>query len=68
MQFLIVDIDLAELGTRALAHLRLQRFSVVFVLQRRAHFHDASLFDEVRKVERGLLDTALALQILRHGN
>ena len=37
--------------------------SVLFLLQRLPHFHDAGLLDEVGQVEGGLLDTSLALPI-----
>lgn len=64
MELLVINIDFAELGPRALAHLGLERLCLFLVLERGAHLHDAGLLDEVWQVEWGLLYAPLALEIL----
>ena len=64
MQFLVIDIDLAHLGSHLLPHLGLHVLGLLLLRERLTHLHDARLLDEFGEVERGLLDTALSLQVL----
>lgn len=65
VQFLVVDVDLAQLGPHLFSHLGLEAFLRLFFLESLPHLGDACSPDEVGQLERGLLDTTFSLKSRR---
>ena len=61
MEFLIININFSKFWPCAFPHLGLQGLSLLFILKRGAHLHNARLLDEVREIEGRLLYATFTL-------
>ena len=67
VQLLVIYVDLSHLRLHALARLRLERHVGLLLFDRVTHGCNTGVGDVRRELERGFLNTTLALQIVALG-
>ena len=60
----VVDVHLAHLGRHLVALLGLELLAILLLRVSLSHVTDPGGLDEIGKLERGLLNAALSLQVL----